>query len=263
MSSTRAKEGAQADVGSPPPHLLPQRISRAVEHAAPWLVLAGSGGVADVLAALMNQPHLLVPQVAEKQFKEKFPGEQFRWEDIVHWTKLVGASQRRWDPKAEAPRPVPSPAPRHGRAGTNPPGASVPPPHTQGPSVLHLPTEPPSWLSLGPRSRGARSGPLCPGQPLACSLRPTSHAGCPAHACPPACPRPQGHLRAPVLVSQLQNITCHPHLLTVHDFEQEGTEELDTVILKALVKGERPGRVWGDHRCVPRPPALRLAPRDP
>ncbi|XP_059254797.1 transient receptor potential cation channel subfamily M member 5 [Mustela nigripes] len=99
-----------------------ERISRAVEHAAPWLVLAGSGGVADVLAALMNQPHLLVPQVAEKQFKEKFPGEHFRWEDIVHWTKL------------------------------------------------------------------------------------------------------------------LQNITGHPHLLTVHDFEQEGTEELDTVILKALVK---------------------------
>lgn len=37
---------------------------------------------------------------------------------------------------------------------------------------------------------------------------------------------------------QLQNITSHPHLLTVHDFEQEGSEELDTVILKALVKGE-------------------------
>lgn len=63
-------------------------------------------------------------------------------------------------------------------------------------------------------------------------------------------------------MSQLQNITGHPHLLTVHDFEQEGTEELDTVILKALVKGERPGRVWGDRCCVPRPLALRLAPRD-
>uniref|UniRef100_A0A8I3RWJ9 Transient receptor potential cation channel subfamily M member 5 n=1 Tax=Canis lupus familiaris TaxID=9615 RepID=A0A8I3RWJ9_CANLF len=99
-----------------------ERISRAVDHAAPWLILAGSGGIADVLAALMNQPHLLVPQVAEKQFKEKFPGEHFCWEDIVHWTEL------------------------------------------------------------------------------------------------------------------LQNITAHPHLLTVHDFEQEGSEELDTVILKALVK---------------------------
>ncbi|XP_064432510.1 transient receptor potential cation channel subfamily M member 5 [Mirounga angustirostris] len=99
-----------------------ERISRAVEHAAPWLILAGSGGIADVLAALLNQPDLLVPQVAEKQFKEKFPGEHFRWEDIVHWTEL------------------------------------------------------------------------------------------------------------------LQNITSHPQLLTVHDFEQESSEELDTVILKALVK---------------------------
>ncbi|XP_058382132.1 LOW QUALITY PROTEIN: transient receptor potential cation channel subfamily M member 5 [Diceros bicornis minor] len=99
-----------------------ERISRAVDHAAPWLILAGSGGIADVLATLMNQPHLLVPQVAEKQFKEKFPSEHFSWEDIVHWTEL------------------------------------------------------------------------------------------------------------------LQNITSHPHLLTVHDFEQEGSEELDTVILKALVK---------------------------
>ncbi|XP_008574574.1 PREDICTED: transient receptor potential cation channel subfamily M member 5 [Galeopterus variegatus] len=99
-----------------------ERISRAMEQASPWLILAGSGGVADVLAALVTQPHLLVPQVAEKQFKEKFPNEPFSWEDIVHWTTL------------------------------------------------------------------------------------------------------------------LQNIASHPHLLTVHDFEQEGSEELDTVILKALVK---------------------------
>ncbi|XP_076770004.1 transient receptor potential cation channel subfamily M member 5 isoform X4 [Arvicanthis niloticus] len=34
----------------------------------------------------------------------------------------------------------------------------------------------------------------------------------------------------------LQNIAAHPHLLTVYDFEQEGSEDLDTVILKALVK---------------------------
>ncbi|XP_066234344.1 transient receptor potential cation channel subfamily M member 5 [Saccopteryx leptura] len=99
-----------------------ERVSRAVEQAAPWLILAGSGGIADVLAALVNQPHLLVPQVAEKQLKEKFPSEHFSWEDILHWTEL------------------------------------------------------------------------------------------------------------------LQNISSHPHLLTVHDFEQEGSEELDTVILKALVK---------------------------
>ncbi|KAM5248480.1 transient receptor potential cation channel subfamily M member 5 [Ctenodactylus gundi] len=99
-----------------------ERMSRAMEQAAPWLILAGSGGIADVLAALVNQPHLLVPQVAEKQLKEKFPGEHFSWEAIMHWTKL------------------------------------------------------------------------------------------------------------------LQHIASHPHLLTVHDFEQEGSEDLDTVILKALVK---------------------------
>ncbi|XP_057634518.1 transient receptor potential cation channel subfamily M member 5 [Chionomys nivalis] len=99
-----------------------ERISRAVEQAAPWLILAGSGGIADVLAALVSQPHLLVPQVTEKQFREKFPGECFSWEAIVHWTEL------------------------------------------------------------------------------------------------------------------LQNIAAHPHLLTVYDFEQEGSEDLDTVILKALVK---------------------------
>lgn len=65
-----------------------------MEHEAPWLILAGSGGIADVLAALMSQPHLLGPQVAEKQFKEKFPSEHFSWEDIVHWTELVGNPQR-------------------------------------------------------------------------------------------------------------------------------------------------------------------------
>ena len=60
-----------------------------MKHAAPWLILAGSGGVADVLAALVNQPHLLTPQVAEKQFREKFPSEHFSWEDVVRWTGLV------------------------------------------------------------------------------------------------------------------------------------------------------------------------------
>ncbi|XP_021120083.1 transient receptor potential cation channel subfamily M member 5 isoform X3 [Heterocephalus glaber] len=99
-----------------------ERMSKAVEQAAPWLILAGSGGIADVLAALVNQPHLLVPQVAEKQLREKFPGEHFSWEAILHWTKL------------------------------------------------------------------------------------------------------------------LQHITSHPHLLTVYDFKQEASEDLDTVILKALVK---------------------------
>ncbi|XP_043827966.1 transient receptor potential cation channel subfamily M member 5 [Dromiciops gliroides] len=99
-----------------------ERIFQAVENSAPWLILAGSGGMADIIAALMNQPHLIVPQVMEKHFKEKFPTENFSWEDVLHWTEL------------------------------------------------------------------------------------------------------------------LQAITAQQHLLTIHDFEQEGSEELDTVILKALVK---------------------------
>lgn len=45
--------------------------------------------MADVLAALLGQRHLLVPQVVEKQLREKFPGQTFSWEAIGHWTKLV------------------------------------------------------------------------------------------------------------------------------------------------------------------------------
>ncbi|KAM6159459.1 transient receptor potential cation channel subfamily M member 5 [Rhynchocyon petersi] len=66
-----------------------ERISRALEHETPWLILAGSGGVADIVTALMNQPQLLVPQMTEKQFREKFPNEHFSWEDIEHWTSLL------------------------------------------------------------------------------------------------------------------------------------------------------------------------------
>ncbi|GAB0190008.1 transient receptor potential cation channel subfamily M member 5 [Grus japonensis] len=35
---------------------------------------------------------------------------------------------------------------------------------------------------------------------------------------------------------EIQNIISHQHLLTLHNFEQDSSEELDTVILKALVK---------------------------
>ncbi|XP_054825976.1 transient receptor potential cation channel subfamily M member 5 [Eublepharis macularius] len=99
-----------------------ERIYRGLENSAPWLILAGSGGIADILAALMNEPHLIVPQVVEKQLKEKFSTEDFLCKDILQWTTVI------------------------------------------------------------------------------------------------------------------QSIVAQQHLLTVHDFEQEGSEELDTVILKALVK---------------------------
>lgn len=131
-------------------HSLSQRLSRSVALEAPWLVLAGSGGLADILATMMPQPHLVVPRVVEKQLKEKFPGEPMSWEDVLRYTQLVGI-----------PHPV---------------------------------------------AMGALGRPSSP-----VSLRPGR---------------------------QLQVVTAHPHLITVYDFEQEGSEELDTVILKALVKGE-------------------------
>ncbi|XP_077177636.1 transient receptor potential cation channel subfamily M member 5 [Paroedura picta] len=103
------------------PNIL-ERIYRGLEHSAPWLILTGSGGIADVLSALINEPHLIVPQVVEKQLKEKFPTEDFLYKDILQWTTVI------------------------------------------------------------------------------------------------------------------QSIIACQHLLTIHDFEQEGSEELDTIILKALVK---------------------------
>ncbi|XP_010223135.1 PREDICTED: transient receptor potential cation channel subfamily M member 5 [Tinamus guttatus] len=99
-----------------------ERICSGLENAAPWLILAGSGGTADILAVFMNEPQLIMPEVVEKQFKEKFPTENFLWKDILQWTATI------------------------------------------------------------------------------------------------------------------QNIISQQHLLTLHNFEQENSEELDTVILKALVK---------------------------
>ncbi|XP_067322711.1 transient receptor potential cation channel subfamily M member 5 [Anolis sagrei] len=70
------------------PHIL-ERIFKGMENSAPWLILSGSGGIADILAALMNEPHLIVPQVIEKQLKEKFPMEDFLWKDILQWTEVI------------------------------------------------------------------------------------------------------------------------------------------------------------------------------
>ncbi|OPJ73794.1 transient receptor potential cation channel subfamily M member 5 isoform B [Patagioenas fasciata monilis] len=99
-----------------------ERICSGLENSAPWLILAGSGGAADILAAFINDPQLITPEAVEKQVKEKFPAESFLWKDILQWTATI------------------------------------------------------------------------------------------------------------------QNIISHQHLLTLHNFEQDGSEDLDTVILKALVK---------------------------
>uniref|UniRef100_A0A8C5TX78 Transient receptor potential cation channel subfamily M member 5 n=1 Tax=Malurus cyaneus samueli TaxID=2593467 RepID=A0A8C5TX78_9PASS len=104
------------------PGTLEVRICSGLENSAPWLILAGSGGAADILAAFMNDPQLIVPEAVEKQLKEKFPAESFSQKDILQWTVTI------------------------------------------------------------------------------------------------------------------QTIISHQHLLTLHNFEQDGSEELDTVILKALVK---------------------------
>lgn len=89
-----------------------QRISRAMALAAPWLILAGSGGVADVLATLLSHPRPLPPQAVRQQLKEKFPSKHFSWEDVLHWTELVGAPRGQSgrqpllpDPTQAAPAP--------------------------------------------------------------------------------------------------------------------------------------------------------------
>lgn len=66
-----------------------QRICIGLENSAPWLILAGSGGIADILAAFMDEPQLVKPEAVEKQFKEKFPAESFLWKDILQWTATV------------------------------------------------------------------------------------------------------------------------------------------------------------------------------
>ncbi|XP_062431941.1 transient receptor potential cation channel subfamily M member 5 [Rhea pennata] len=65
------------------------RICSGLENSAPWLILAGSGGTADILAAFMNEPQLITPEAVEKQFREKFPAENFSWKDILQWTATI------------------------------------------------------------------------------------------------------------------------------------------------------------------------------
>ncbi|XP_078539582.1 transient receptor potential cation channel subfamily M member 5 [Lissotriton helveticus] len=66
-----------------------ERIYKGLENSAPLLIVEGSGGTADILAALMNESHLALPDVVEKQLKEKFPKESFFWDDILRWTAII------------------------------------------------------------------------------------------------------------------------------------------------------------------------------
>ncbi|XP_048401025.1 transient receptor potential cation channel subfamily M member 5 isoform X1 [Stegostoma tigrinum] len=68
------------------PELL-QKVYQGMENSVPWLVLAGSGGIADVIASLMHGP--LVPDTVQEQLQEKFPRETFSKENILKWTELI------------------------------------------------------------------------------------------------------------------------------------------------------------------------------
>ncbi|XP_067849808.1 transient receptor potential cation channel subfamily M member 5 [Heptranchias perlo] len=64
-----------------------QKVYQGIENSVPWLILAGSGGIADVIASLMHGP--LVPETVQEQLQEKFPKETFSEENILEWTKLL------------------------------------------------------------------------------------------------------------------------------------------------------------------------------
>ncbi|KAM9555986.1 transient receptor potential cation channel subfamily M member 5 isoform 1-T1 [Guaruba guarouba] len=66
-----------------------ERMCSSLENSTPWLILAGSGGTADILAAFMNDPQLVMPKAVEKQFKEKFPSKSFLWKDVLQWTATI------------------------------------------------------------------------------------------------------------------------------------------------------------------------------
>uniref|UniRef100_A0A8C7DYY2 TRPM SLOG domain-containing protein n=1 Tax=Naja naja TaxID=35670 RepID=A0A8C7DYY2_NAJNA len=65
-----------------------KRIFRGLNNSIPCLILAGSGGIADILAALMSEPCLIVPEVVEKQLKQKFPTENFTSNETDRWTEM-------------------------------------------------------------------------------------------------------------------------------------------------------------------------------
>ncbi|XP_062919303.1 transient receptor potential cation channel subfamily M member 5 [Mobula hypostoma] len=64
-----------------------QKLHQGVENSVPWLILAGSGGIADVIASLMHGS--VAPEIVEEQLQEKFPREIFTKEKILEWTKLI------------------------------------------------------------------------------------------------------------------------------------------------------------------------------
>ncbi|MGH0138745.1 UNVERIFIED_CONTAM: hypothetical protein FKN15_017572 [Acipenser sinensis] len=127
------------------------RIYRGMLNSTPWLILAGSGGIADILVDMMSRP--CDPDYVQEQLQEKFHTE-FAWTDILKCTKMVQIILEH----------------------------------------RHL-------LTIhNPGQEGSEE------------------------------------LDTVILKALVQIILEHRHLLTIHNPGQEGSEELDTVILKALVK---------------------------
>ncbi|MGH0140020.1 UNVERIFIED_CONTAM: hypothetical protein FKN15_036686 [Acipenser sinensis] len=62
------------------------RIYRGMLNSTPWLILAGSGGIADILVDMMSRP--CDPDYVQEQLQEKFHTE-FAWTDILKCTKMV------------------------------------------------------------------------------------------------------------------------------------------------------------------------------
>ncbi|KAK1161610.1 transient receptor potential cation channel subfamily M member 5-like isoform X1 [Acipenser oxyrinchus oxyrinchus] len=67
------------------PHIL-ERIYRGMLNSTPWLILAGSGGIADILVDMMSRP--CDPDYVQEQLQEKFHTE-FAWTDILKCTKII------------------------------------------------------------------------------------------------------------------------------------------------------------------------------
>lgn len=61
---------------------------KTIQNSTPWLILAGSGGVADILVTLINQVNWDTDFVQELLI-ETFPNGQSA--SIASWTKLVSA----------------------------------------------------------------------------------------------------------------------------------------------------------------------------
>ncbi|XP_069752796.1 transient receptor potential cation channel subfamily M member 5 [Narcine bancroftii] len=68
------------------PELL-QKVHQGMENSIPWLILGGSGGIADVIASLIHGPVVL--ETVQEQLQEKFHRETFTRENILEWTKLI------------------------------------------------------------------------------------------------------------------------------------------------------------------------------